>query len=66
MERDCYVIGKSPMPDWCARRLMQYKKMDGTTGYEWHYTEFGAWRSVELIKGDVLVRRGDVVYFKRR
>ncbi len=60
---DTYIIGSSPVPDWCRRRIMQYRKVDGTTGYEYH----GKVKSYDLDPGDVLEKKGKYIYvrFKR-
>ena len=53
---ESYVIGDKYVPYWCRNRIMQYKKMDGTTGYEFHH-EMG--RILQMNKGDVLYRGQD-------
>lgn len=60
---DCeqYVIGTLDAPDWCIRRLMPYKKADGSTGYLF----YGKRRSFELTKGDMLVNCGNRIDVKR-
>ena len=49
-----YIIGTSPIPEWAAERIAQYRKTDGKTGYEF----YGTWRSIELEAGDALVKTG--------
>ena len=53
-----YIIGTSPMPWWVHGRLLPFKKMDGSTGYEWR----GHLRTYDLDVGDKLIRYGREVY----
>ena len=43
-----YTVGKSPVPKWCRDLLIPYRKMDGSTGWEFH----GSYKTFELSKGD--------------
>lgn len=61
-----YIVGTSPMPTWCYKSLMQFKKMDGTTGYEWNWHDGEMWRRVELFAGDTLINANGEIHFKRR
>ena len=54
------------MPEWCYKKLMQFQKMDGTTGYEWHWHDGEMWRQVELYAGDVLINMNGIIHFERR
>lgn len=54
-EIDRYTVGKGIAPDWFRRRLMHYRKADGSTGYEWH----GVSRNILLSKGDKVIRNSD-------
>ena len=49
---ESYVIGDKYVPYWCRNRIMPYKKLDGTTGYEYH----GKGEVLKLEKGDRLFR----------
>ena len=48
---DRYIIGTSDVPNWCEKKIMPYRKSDGSVGYE--FTERS--QDYELSKGDVLV-----------
>lgn len=56
-----YVIGSSPAPDWCADRLMQFQKMDGTIGFEFR----GTIQDIILEKGDKLIKNGQRIEVRR-
>ena len=66
MKEQRYIIGKSPMPEWCVGKLMQYRKADGSTGFELHFESFGIHKTVELAAGDQLIKTGNRIEFKRR
>lgn len=53
MEPDKYIIGSPNAPYWCKKRIMPYKKADGSTGYEYHG---GDNRILYLEAGDILLR----------
>ena len=57
MKIEKYIIGTRPAPKWAAERLTPYKKMDGTTGFEF----YGTRRTFEVDTGDELVKTGDVI-----
>lgn len=50
------------MPEWAAERLSPYRKTDGSTGYEF----YGVWRTIELERGDALIKTGHRIEFKRK
>ena len=60
-----YIIGKSPIPEWCRNQLYQYKRMDGSTGFEWWYEADCMIRQAELVAGDELVLMNGRVTFRR-
>lgn len=62
MQIEEYIIGTSPMPKWVQGRLLPFKKMDGSTGYEWR----GYLRTCDLDVGDKLIRYGRDVYVSRK
>lgn len=58
---DSYTIGKSPIPWWARPFLMQFKRMDGTTGFE-----FSQWWGVEYLNaGDRLIKQGRKIKIRR-
>lgn len=57
-----YVIGTSPMPWWVRGKLLPFKKMDGSVGYEWR----GHLRTYDLNIGDSLIRYGREVHVNRK
>ena len=60
---ESYIIGDKSMPYWCRNRIMQYKRMDGTTGYEF----YGKGKILQLKKDDVLIcGRNKAVIAKKR
>lgn len=51
---DKYVVGSGTPPKWCSKRITPFKRMDGTTGYE-----FEGIRETFILKaGEVLVKNG--------
>lgn len=66
MKVQTYIIGKTPMPEWCKGNLLQFRKTDGSTGFEWHFESFGIHKTVELKAGDQLIKTGNRIEFKRR
>lgn len=61
-----YIIGQSPIPCWCRKQLLQYKRMDGRTGFEFWYEADGVLRTTELAAGDELLRMNGKTIFKRK
>ena len=57
-----YIIGTSPMPRWLRGRLLPFKKMDGSVGYEYR----GYMRTYDLNIGDKLIRYGGQVYVSKK
>ena len=57
-----YIIGTSPMPRWLRGRLLPFKKMDGSVGYEYR----GYMRTYDLDVGDTLIRYGGKVYVSKK
>lgn len=55
-----YIIGTSPLPEWCQNCLMPYIKSDGSTGWEYHTT----WYTLDLKQGDMLVKKNGRVEVK--
>lgn len=55
-----YVIGTSPVPNWCRDDLMPYIKADGSTGYEYQTP----WNTLNLKCGDVLINKNGRVEVK--
>ena len=56
-----YVIGETPIPAWCRKQLTPYRKLDGSTGYEYA----GKVADYELTPGDMLIKDGERVTIKR-
>ena len=57
-----YTVGASPLPHWLRGRLLPFKKMDGSVGYEYR----GAVRIYDLDIGDTLIRYGGQVYVNKQ
>ena len=57
-----YIFGKGEMPEWLSRRVMCYRKADGSTGYE---IDNGR-RKIELNEGDLVIRKGEYVKVERK
>lgn len=67
-----YVIGSGKPPRWCASKLMQYRKIDGSIGCEY----LGRVKTFDLDAGDILefdgigrinvCRKGEKVVDNRR
>ena len=50
------------MPRWLRGRLLPFKKMDGSVGYEYR----GYMRTYDLNIGDKLIRYGGQVYVSKK
>ena len=61
-----YIIGDSPIPDWCRNQLYQYKRMDGSTGFEFWYSVDGMQRVAELKAGDELIHNNGRTHFRKQ
>ena len=61
-----YIIGNTPIPTWLHKHLYQYRRMDGSTGFELWYTADGEQRQAELNVGDVVIWRNGLIHFRRR
>ncbi len=48
-------------PDWLKNKLLPYRKMNGTVGYEFH----GKYRTFYLVAGDRLVLSEGKIKVKR-
>jgi hypothetical protein len=59
--KDEYVVGSGKPPSWLKNKIMPYRKMDGTTGFEFH----GRQRTYVLYCGNKLVRNGSRIGIKR-
>ncbi len=57
-----YIIGSGIPPDWLKNKLIPYRKMEGTVGYEFQ----GTFRIFCLSAGDKLVRNGRRIDVKQR
>lgn len=42
------------MPKWVAQRVNAYKRMDGSTGYEFH----GMVKAIDMLPGDIITKEG--------
>lgn len=62
MKTERYVIGSGRPPEWCRNFLMSYRKMDGTTGWEFH----AKWTTFILKVGDVLERHDGRILVKEK
>ena len=62
MQIEEYIIGTSQLPKWVQGRLLPFKKMDGSTGYEWR----GYLRTYDLDVGDKLIKYGRDIYVSRK
>ena len=62
MQIEEYIIGTSPLPKWVQGRLLPFKKMDGSIGYEWR----GYLRTYDLDVGDKLIKYGREIYVSRK
>lgn len=47
-----YILGTKPVPGWCRNYIMPYRKLDGSTGYEF----YGKHATFYLKAGDKLIR----------
>lgn len=45
-----YILGNGTIPYWCNKYITQYKKLDGTTGFEF----YGKNKTIDLNKGDLI------------
>lgn len=63
---DRYVVGVSPIPTWCRGNLMQYRKADGSCGFELTNRHFETTRVYQLYAGDVLLRRDGYIEIIRK
>ena len=62
MKEDCYVIGTGRSPEWCRNYLMPFRKMNGSTGWEFHGK-----RTVFILKaGDELIRSEGKIIVKEK
>lgn len=59
---DTYTIGSGTPPDWLKDKLLPYRKMNGSVGYEFH----GVYRTFYLVAGDELVLRNGKIDVKQR
>lgn len=57
-----YVIGESPVPLWAKTRLQPYRKVDGSTGFDFH----GYLVTFDLSVGDVLIMHDGRIDIKRK
>lgn len=56
-----YIFGKGEMPGWLSRRVMCFRKADGSIGYE---IDNGR-RKIELHEGDLVICKGEYVKVER-
>lgn len=59
---DTYIIGSGIPPDWVKDKLLPYRKMDGSIGYEFH----GVYAIFNLMVGDRLILRDGKIKVKQR
>ena len=59
---EMYTIGDRNIPYWCRNRIMQYRKTNGSTGYEYH----GKGEVLQLEKDDVIFRGQNKQIFVRK
>lgn len=57
-----YIMGNGNMPDWVANKVMAYRKMDGSTGYEFR----GMANIYEIHIGDKIIQNGHLIRFERK
>ena len=62
MEREVYVIGSKPAPNWCKDKLTPYLKMNGSVGFEYQ----GVLKTYDLKAGDRLIKQGRRVEIHRK
>ena len=60
--KDEYIVGTCVAPYWCMYLITPYKRPDGNIGYEYH----GKMRTVELRRGDKLVKEDGKITIIRR
>lgn len=58
-----YVVGTHPIPEWCWRDMMIYRRDDGSTGYEFtiHHSQQGHTTTLYPQKGDTIIKNGALV-----
>ena len=62
-----YIIGsKEPAPPWCRDSLMTYRRMDGSSGVEFHNGCFGTVRIYRLFDGDMLKLKNGFIQIVRK
>lgn len=57
-----YVIGAKNVPHWCKGKITPFRKMNGSTGYEFRGME----KDFELAKGDKLLLHKGLILVKRK
>lgn len=57
-----YIVGQGKAPEWAAKRMMCFKKPDGSVGYE---IETGRNRTKRLYEGDIVIDKGEYVQIVR-
>lgn len=57
-----YIFGQGKAPEWVARRLMCFKRLDGGIGWE---IETGRNRTKRVNEGDIIVDKGKFVQVLR-
>lgn len=54
-------MGTTPIPHWCGRYIMPFKRLDGSTGYEY----WGRYKDYILEPGDVITRNRGQIRIRR-
>lgn len=57
-----YIVGQGEAPEWVAKRLMCFQRLDGGVGYE---IETGRNRVKRLYEGDIVIDKGEYVQIVR-
>ena len=57
-----YEIGSGQMPKWVACKVMAYRKMNGSTAYEF----WGEVKRIDLRPGDLLIKDGQRIGVERK
>ena len=53
-----YIVGQGEAPEWAAKRMMCFQRLDGGVGLE---IETGRNNTKRLYEGDIVVDKGDFV-----
>ena len=61
-DTEIYVIGSEDIPYWAYAKIMPYRKMNGSIGYEFR----GKFINMCLNAGDELIKCGNRIEIKRK